>query len=49
VRKLPLKVQNSIMRLFIGKDMYPTADDYEMTKEKEEILRCKTFFAVCRK
>lgn len=49
VRKLPISLQNGIMNLLIGKDMYPAPDDFEMTLEKEKILKCKTFFAVCRK
>jgi ubiquinone/menaquinone biosynthesis C-methylase UbiE len=49
MRKLPLSFQNIIMKMAIGKDMYPSPDDYEMTKDKEELLKCKTFFAICRK
>lgn len=49
VRKLPLSIQNGIMRLLGEKGMYPLRTEYEMTADKNELLKCKTFFAVCRK
>ncbi|MBA3663521.1 MAG: class I SAM-dependent methyltransferase [Bacteroidetes bacterium] len=49
VRKIPLCIQNYLMKIMIGKDIYPGPNDFELTKEKKEILKCKTFFAVCRK
>jgi len=49
IRKTPLFIQNKIMQLFINKDMYPLAEDFGLVKDKNEILKCKTFFAVCRK
>jgi ubiquinone/menaquinone biosynthesis C-methylase UbiE len=48
VRKLPLSVQDAVMKMIIGKPMYPQPDDYKMVSEKEEILLCKTFYAVCK-
>lgn len=48
VRKLPLRIQNVIIRSLIGKPMYPLAEDYTMVSELKEINFCKTFFAVCR-
>jgi 2-polyprenyl-3-methyl-5-hydroxy-6-metoxy-1,4-benzoquinol methylase len=49
VRKIPIKAQNSIMKLFIGKQMYPDSSDYLMTCEQKEILKAKTFFCLCKK
>jgi ubiquinone/menaquinone biosynthesis C-methylase UbiE len=49
IRKVPLNVQNSIMRSITGKNMYPSENDYELTDKKDEILKCKTFFVLCRK
>jgi hypothetical protein len=49
IRKLPLSLQNAVMKMLISKPMYPLADDYALTGEMDEITKCKTFFAVCRK
>lgn len=49
VRKLPLPLQNSIMKTIVGKPMYPMPEDYTMTDNTHDLLKCKTFFAVCRK
>jgi ubiquinone/menaquinone biosynthesis C-methylase UbiE len=49
VRKLPLSLQNKIMHLLINKDMYPLPDDFDLVKNKNEILECKTFYVICRK
>ena len=49
VRKTPLSIQNIIMRMLIRKNMYPLADDFSLVEEKCEILKCKTFFAICHK
>jgi len=49
VRKLPLKMQDAIMKMLIGKPMYPLPEDYSLTAEKNRIIKCKTFFAVCSK
>jgi ubiquinone/menaquinone biosynthesis C-methylase UbiE len=49
VRKIPLSIQNYIMQLLIKKKLYPQPNDFELTLDKNEILKCKTFFAVCYK
>lgn len=49
VRKIPLPVQDFIMTCIIGKQMYPLPADYELTTDMNEILKCKTFFAICKK
>ena len=48
VRKLPLKLQDSIMKAIINEPMYPVITDFNLTENIEEIKLCKTFFAVCR-
>ncbi|MHB8261936.1 MAG: class I SAM-dependent methyltransferase [Bacteroidia bacterium] len=48
-RKIPLSLQNSLMNLLIKKTMYPLPEDFDLTNDKEEILKCKTFFALCLK
>lgn len=47
VRKLPIGIQDAIMKPFIGKGMYPDANDYRMTDDYKSLLQCKTFWAVC--
>jgi len=49
IRKLPISIQDTIMRPFVGKGMYPETSDYRMTDEKSSLLLCKTFWAVCNK
>lgn len=49
VRKIPLAVQNAVMRMLIGKDMYPSASDFEIVHDIKKVIRCKTFFAICKK
>lgn len=49
VRKLPLAIQDLIMKILIGKQMYPLPTDYALVNDKKEILKCKTFFAICKK
>jgi ubiquinone/menaquinone biosynthesis C-methylase UbiE len=49
IRKLPYSIKNGVSEFFTGKTFYPTASDYKMTSDKERVLRCKTFFCVCKK
>lgn len=49
IRKIPLAIQNKIMQMFIGKDIYPVPEDFTLVTGEKEILKCKTFFAVCKK
>ena len=49
IRKLPLSIQNIFINAIINKDMYPLPDDYDLVIERSEILKCKTFVAVCKK
>ncbi|MBS1656316.1 MAG: class I SAM-dependent methyltransferase [Bacteroidetes bacterium] len=49
IRKLPYPVKNAVSQFFIHKPFYPTDKDFDMVKEKAAILKCKTFFCICRK
>lgn len=49
IRKLPYNIKNGVSRLFIKKPFYPSSGDYTMVDDKETILKCKTFFCICRK
>lgn len=44
-----MRLQDKVISMLIDKPMYPLSDDYEMTTTEEEILTCKTFFAICEK
>lgn len=48
VRKLPLKLQDSIMKVIIKEPMYPLSTNYMLTDDITEIKKCKTFFAICK-
>jgi ubiquinone/menaquinone biosynthesis C-methylase UbiE len=48
IRKLPIKLQDSIIRAFIGEGMYPLASNYRLTDDVLEVKACKTFFAICK-
>ncbi|MFM8409577.1 MAG: class I SAM-dependent methyltransferase, partial [Alphaproteobacteria bacterium] len=49
VRKMPLSIQNTFMRLLIAKGQYPDVEDYRMNDDPR-VLResCITQFAICR-
>jgi ubiquinone/menaquinone biosynthesis C-methylase UbiE len=47
IRKLPLSLKDAITKILIKKPHYPTQYDYELTDQKNEAVKCKTFFAVC--
>jgi ubiquinone/menaquinone biosynthesis C-methylase UbiE len=49
IRKSPYSIKNGVSKFFIHKPFYPTDDDFSMVAEKEAILKCKTFFCLCRK
>lgn len=49
IRKLPLSLQDAVMRTLIGKPQYPEPEDFTLVAEEEEIRKCKTFVAICRK
>jgi ubiquinone/menaquinone biosynthesis C-methylase UbiE len=49
VRKLPYAIKNGVAKFFIKKTFYPGADDFTMVKDMPAIVKCKTFFCICRK
>ncbi|HSH67845.1 MAG TPA: class I SAM-dependent methyltransferase [Bacteroidia bacterium] len=49
IRKIPIPIQDKIMKSIIGKQMYPLPVDYCLTENTDEILKCKTFFVICKK
>jgi len=48
VRKIPLGIQNAIMKFLTKLPMYPTEQDYTLVNDAAAIKKCKTFFAVCK-
>lgn len=47
-RKTPLSLQNKIMKIAGAEGIYPTEKEYAFVGNKEEILKCKTFYVVCK-
>lgn len=48
IRKLPILFQNFVINTLIDLPMYPISSDYKLTEKPDEIINCKTFFAVCK-
>jgi ubiquinone/menaquinone biosynthesis C-methylase UbiE len=49
IRKIPMPLQDTLMKALIGKQLYPDVEDYDMVSERNALLACKTFFAICKK
>ncbi len=49
VRKIPIAIQDKLMRGVVSKKMYPDSSDFDMISERSEVEKCKTFFALCKK
>jgi ubiquinone/menaquinone biosynthesis C-methylase UbiE len=49
IRKLPIAIQDSLMNALIGKPIYPEANDFRIVEDMPSILKCQTFFALCKK
>ena len=49
IRKLPISLKNSMAKVFIGKSFYPEENDYVLVGEKASIVKCQTFFCICKK
>jgi 2-polyprenyl-3-methyl-5-hydroxy-6-metoxy-1,4-benzoquinol methylase len=47
-RKLPIRIQDTIMQALINEPMYPLAKNYTLVSDVFEIKKCKTFFVVCK-
>jgi 2-polyprenyl-3-methyl-5-hydroxy-6-metoxy-1,4-benzoquinol methylase len=48
IRKLPISLQDRVIQTLINRPIYPEAQDFEMVEGLEEVLKCQTFFAVCK-
>lgn len=48
VRKLPISFKNKMAKLFIGKNFYPDENDYILIADKAGIVKCQTFFCICK-
>jgi ubiquinone/menaquinone biosynthesis C-methylase UbiE len=48
IRKIPIPLQDRVMETLINRPIYPEAQDFEMVETLEEVLKCQTFFAVCK-
>ena len=46
IRKLPMSLQDGVIRFLIGHPQYPTASDYQVVSEPARIERCRTLMAV---
>jgi ubiquinone/menaquinone biosynthesis C-methylase UbiE len=49
IRKIPMSWQDGLMKGLIGKQLYPDVEDYTMVSDKNALMHCKTFFAICKK
>jgi ubiquinone/menaquinone biosynthesis C-methylase UbiE len=49
IRKLPVSVKNKISRMVIKKQFYPGEDDFTLTADEKSIVKCQTFFCLCKK
>jgi 2-polyprenyl-3-methyl-5-hydroxy-6-metoxy-1,4-benzoquinol methylase len=50
IRKFtPYKIKNGISLFFTGKPFYPVPQDFTLASGEQELLKCKTFFCICRK
>jgi ubiquinone/menaquinone biosynthesis C-methylase UbiE len=48
IRKIPIFLQDEVMKTLINRTIYPEAQDFEMVDGLEEVLKCQTFFALCK-
>ena len=48
IRKIPISLQDLVMKTLINRPIYPEAQDFEMVDALDDILKCQTFFAVCK-
>jgi ubiquinone/menaquinone biosynthesis C-methylase UbiE len=49
IRKIPLALQNAIMRLFGVKQLYPLPEEFVLVAETSLINQCNTLFGICKK
>lgn len=49
IRKTPLSIQNTISNAVNNKPFYPQPDDFILVDDIKEIVKCQTFFCICKK
>jgi ubiquinone/menaquinone biosynthesis C-methylase UbiE len=50
IRKFtPFRIKNKVSLFFTRKPFYPVPQDFTLASEEKELLKCKTFFCICRK
>lgn len=49
IRRLPTKLKNKVAARVIGKRFYPQSDDFSLVADPSEIVKCQTFFCICKK
>jgi ubiquinone/menaquinone biosynthesis C-methylase UbiE len=49
IRRLSTGLKNGIMKILGVSNFYPTSDDYEIVWPHDQVVKCLTFFAICRK
>lgn len=49
IRRLPTDLKNRVANLVIGKRFYPQSDDFSLVSDPNEIVKCQTFFCICKK
>ena len=50
IRKFtPFSVKNRVAKFFTKKPFYPVPEDFSLATDEKTLLKCKTFFCICRK
>ncbi len=50
IRKFtPFSIKNRVSNFFTGKPFYPVPEDFSLVTDEKMMLKCKTFFCICRK
>lgn len=49
IRRLSTSLKNGIMKILGVSKFYPTSDDYEIVWPHDQVIKCLTFFVICRK
>lgn len=49
IRKIPIKIQDKIMNIFGFNSIYPNENDFCLVNNSNKIIKCSTFFAICKK
>lgn len=50
IRKFtPFSIKNKVSLFFTKKPFYPVPEDFTLVSDERDLLKCKTFFCICRK